>query len=283
MADNEKDILSEEGAKVISYMIGMLVYSFILWIVTFNVAKKLGLELESRFLGSKESILGITSINKFWVFLIPLFFSMIVPMFFADKKNKNREPFWTGEGIKRIWNPLNLSNLFAITIWWFLLFTLLLINIKKLSNLATASDNTILILVWGILFFGVIQVISKNYLHTKCTETKQRGSLHNLYKDHKDDFNIHLKNKWPIVCMTITLLILLFILYVVNFNNISEFMKFWLVPTIAFTTMVIIGFVWKPDPILLSGQKTESNNSGAPIIINRESTIRNEFTIPAME
>ena len=120
-----------------------------------------------------------------------------------------------------------------IIIWYLLLYTLILSNIKRIIGLGSASENTINIILWGMILFVSTQIISRNYLYQHCQ--KDQGRNNSLYLLHRS---------WiPISAITLIAILFLLFLYLSNLDRINNLFKSFIVPFILLIAIIITGVI----------------------------------------
>jgi cytochrome bd-type quinol oxidase subunit 2 len=118
-------------------------------------------------------------------------------------------------------------------IWYFILYTLFLANVKRIMGMGTASENTINIILWGTIIFVATQIISRKYIYEDTL--KNRRINRKTYLLHRS---------WvPVTSMTFIVIIFLLFLYMSNLERINNIFKTFIIPFIVLIGIVITGIV----------------------------------------
>lgn len=161
--------------------------------------------------------------GELWVIAIIYMILSLIIMYINENKDKDYEK-----------DPLStVLYLTPLIIWYLLLFTLILSNIKRIIGLGSASENTINIILWGMIVFVATQIISRNYLYQYCKE--KQGDNNPMYLLHRS---------WiPISAITGVAILLLLLLYLSNLDRINNLFKSFIIPFIALIAIIITGVV----------------------------------------
>jgi hypothetical protein len=131
----------------------------------------------------------------------------------------------------------SLAYIFPVIIWFLLLFTLVLSNIKRVSGLASAPENTINIIIWLSIILVIIQTATKRYLYLETDESIQQKPL-----------TYYLYETWfPITSFAIITLVLLSTLFISN-NKFSQNLVGFFLPLLVSSIIAIVSVVLTNKP-----------------------------------
>jgi hypothetical protein len=178
-------------------------------------------QMELKFSDSSQIFSG--KLGELWVISIVYMILSLIIMYINENKDKDYEKDLLS----------TVLYIAPLIIWYLLLFTLILSNVKRIIGLGSASENTINIILWGMIVFVTTQIISRNYLYQYCKE--KQGDNNPMYLLHRS---------WiPISAITFVAILFLLFLYLSNLDRINNLFKSFIIPFIALIAIIITGII----------------------------------------
>ncbi len=230
----------------------VFMYDVIKWVLSWVVILPLSL-FYTKYLISNQMELKLTDstqifsgkLGDLWVISFIYMLLCLIVLYINENKDKHIQK-------DTLSTVLYLST---NVIWYLILYTLFLANVKRIIGMGSASENTINIILWGTIIFVATQIISRNYLyeHTKKSTRINRKT----YLLHRT---------WiPVSAMTLITILFLLLLYLSNLNKINNLFKTFIIPFIILIGIIITGIVShfntkKGDTI--QSEEIEADDSG---------------------